>query len=90
MTVAVKTLASAEKSAESIGFIEEMKLMADLKYNINIVKYIGQVTIKQPMMIVMEHCANGNLRDYLRKVCSCSVYIIYTDDCIHRPATVRA
>ena len=90
MTVAVKTLANADESAESIAFIEEMKLMADLKYHINIVKYVGQVTIKQPMMIVMEYCANGNLRDYLRKVCSCSVYIIYTDDCIHRPATVRA
>jgi len=31
----------------------------------NIVQLLGQVTQDDPILLVMEHVANGNLRDYL-------------------------
>ena len=67
-TVVVKTLNASAAENEADVFIKEMKFLADFKHDDNIVTFIGQVSISFPLMIVMEYCLHGNLRDYLRKV----------------------
>ena len=75
IAVAVKSLASSATESEMQFFKLELKLMANLKFHLNIVKFIGQIIFKEPMMIVTEYCSNGNLRDYLRNVCFNFIYI---------------
>ena len=43
-------------------------LLTRIEFHQNIIKFIGQVTVAVPWMLIQEYCANGNLRDYLRKV----------------------
>ena len=64
----MKLLSKDATDHEKSYFYDEMRLMAGLKYHPYVVKFAGQVSVTWPLMIVMEYCINGNLRDYLRKV----------------------
>jgi serine/threonine protein kinase len=49
------------------AFASEMKAMKQLSRvpHRNIVQLLGQVTQNDPILMVMEHVSNGNLRDFL-------------------------
>ena len=53
---------------EKSGFIREMKLMAELKKNANVIEYFGQVSIGNQLLIATEFSLFGNLHDYIRQV----------------------
>ena len=52
----------------TLAFISEINLMAKIEFHPNVIQFIGQVTAKQPLILVLEYCENGSLLDYLRKV----------------------
>ena len=62
-------MAGISSIAVQRAFAGEIKAMKRLcqKPHRNIVQLLGQVTQDDPILIVMEHVTNGNLRDYLHK-----------------------
>lgn len=53
---------------EMNDFIKEITMFKYLGYHPNIVKLIGYCTTQQPLCMVMEYLANGDLATYLRKL----------------------
>ena len=70
--VAVKSPPDSANDEIQTRFIAEINIMQDIEPHQNIVKFIGQVTTVTPLMLVIEYCANGCLRDYLRNVSVCT------------------
>ncbi|XP_044733335.1 receptor-type tyrosine-protein kinase FLT3-like [Chrysoperla carnea] len=68
LTVAVKTLKEHATPDEMNDFIKEITMFKYLGYHPNIVKLIGYCTTQQPLCMIMEYLANGDLATYLRKL----------------------
>ena len=66
MQVAVKVPPKDAGDDLNKHFIDEINLMHEIEFHPNVVSFIGQCTSRPPMMLVIEYCLNGNLRDYLR------------------------
>ena len=65
-TVAVKTLIRASNSPQQrVDFLLEGAIMAQFAHE-HIVHIVGQVSQGDELMIVLQHCENGCLLDYLR------------------------
>ncbi|CAI8017003.1 Ephrin type-A receptor 4a (Fragment) [Geodia barretti] len=62
--VAMKTLRPAANEDTQVKFLQEAAVIGQFKHP-NIVKLHGVVTVEEPMMIVMEFMANGDLKNYL-------------------------
>lgn len=54
--------------AELIDLISEMETMKELGKHVNIINLLGCCTRNGELMVIMEFCENGNLRDYLRSM----------------------
>ncbi|XP_059179327.1 fibroblast growth factor receptor 3-like [Physella acuta] len=66
--VAVKTLKDDATYQEHCEFIKEVDVMKTVKkmgYHINIVNFLGCCTQNGPLLMIVEYCKKGNLRDYL-------------------------
>ncbi|KAH9525741.1 Fibroblast growth factor receptor 3 [Bulinus truncatus] len=66
--VAVKTLRDDAAYHEQCEFIKEVEVMKTVKRmgnNINIVNFLGCCTQDGPLLVIVEFCKKGNLRDYL-------------------------
>ena len=48
-------------------FLNEIQLMKQIEYHLNVLNLLGCSTITQPMFIVVEFAKNGDLLHYLRK-----------------------
>ncbi|CAD6198307.1 unnamed protein product [Caenorhabditis auriculariae] len=64
-TCAIKTVTDAANNAERLHFLLEAHVMKTFNSSF-IVKLYGVVSDGQPVLVVMEMMAKGNLRDYLR------------------------
>ena len=64
LTVAVKLLKAADEDSER-NFKQEAERLGALSHS-NVAKVIGVCFASRPLMIVMEHMANGDLKVYLR------------------------
>lgn len=53
---------------EKNDFLKEIELMKKIaeNYNNNVVNLLGAVTIKEPMLLVIEFVEHGDLLSYLR------------------------
>lgn len=49
-------------------FLNEIQMMKDIGYHRNIVSILGCSTLREPICLVVEHLANGDLLSYLRKI----------------------
>ena len=68
MDVAVKIMLKDPTTTTNNRLLAEITMLSKIEYHPNIAKFIGQIINSAPMMIVMEFCSSGNLRDYVRKV----------------------
>ena len=48
-------------------FLEEIKLMKQIEYHLNILNLLACCTMTNPMFLVVEFAKNGDLLHYLRK-----------------------
>ncbi|XP_055862145.1 fibroblast growth factor receptor 4-like isoform X1 [Biomphalaria glabrata] len=67
-TVAVKTLRDDATYHEQCEFEKEVEVMKTVKRmgnHINIVNFLGCCTLDGPLLVIVEFCKKGNLRDYL-------------------------
>ena len=48
-------------------FLEEIQLMKQIGYHLNILNLLACCTMKNPMFLVVEFAKNGDLLHYLRK-----------------------
>ena len=55
-------------NTEKNDFLKEIELMKKIaeNYNNNVVNLLGAVTIKEPMLLVIEFVEHGDLLSYLR------------------------
>ena len=58
-------------SSQLTLFRKEISVVQGLGSHGSLARFIGKVTATLPLMLVMEHYPNGNLRDHLRKVSYC-------------------
>ncbi|XP_076457559.1 uncharacterized protein LOC143291544 [Babylonia areolata] len=65
--VAVKMHKETATDAEKSEFIRELTLLRSLPRHPNVVPFVGCCTLTEPLYIIMEYCANGDLLSYLRK-----------------------
>lgn len=66
MTVAVKMLTGDQSDVYRQDFLREMELMKSIGYHSNVVNMIGCCTRQDPICLVVEHVALGDLLHYLR------------------------
>ena len=66
MQVAVKVPPKDAGDDLNKHFVDEINLMHEIEYHPYVVSFIGQCSSRAPLMLVIEYCSNGNLRDYLR------------------------
>lgn len=62
-TVAVKTCVKRDGEEE---LVSEMALMAQFQHD-HVLSLVGVVTAGKPILLVMQHCEYGSLKDYLMK-----------------------
>ncbi|XP_067680049.1 uncharacterized protein [Haliotis asinina] len=67
-TVAVKMLQEDVDGRYYRDFIKEINLMKRIGYHANVVSMLGCCTLRQPICLVVEHMANGDLLHYLKKI----------------------
>uniref|UniRef100_A0A5S6QST0 receptor protein-tyrosine kinase n=1 Tax=Trichuris muris TaxID=70415 RepID=A0A5S6QST0_TRIMR len=65
-TVAVKMLKLSTTDREMMDLVSEMEVMKKIGRHINIINLIGCCTQNGPLYVVVEYCANGNLRNFLK------------------------
>ena len=65
ITVAVKLLKAKSGGTSARDFIKEAKRLQTLSHD-NVVRMLGVCFSSEPMMIVLEHMANGDLKAFLR------------------------
>ncbi|XP_046575665.1 uncharacterized protein LOC124283699 isoform X2 [Haliotis rubra] len=68
VTVAVKMLQEDVGGRYYRDFIKEINLMKRIGYHANVVSMLGCCTLRQPICLVVEHMANGDLLHYLKKI----------------------
>lgn len=66
MTVAVKMLTGDQSDVYRQDFLREMELMKTIGYHSNVVNMIGCCTRQDPLCLVVEHVALGDLLHYLQ------------------------
>ncbi|KHJ44748.1 immunoglobulin domain protein [Trichuris suis] len=67
-TVAVKMLKLSTTDREMMDLVSEMEVMKKIGRHINIINLIGCCTQNGPLYVVVEYCANGNLRNFLKSL----------------------
>ncbi|XP_071080582.1 uncharacterized protein [Haliotis cracherodii] len=67
-TVAVKMLQEGVDGRYYRDFIKEINLMKRIGNHTNVVSMLGCCTLRQPICLVVEHMANGDLLHYLKKI----------------------
>ncbi|XP_078349463.1 uncharacterized protein LOC144634385 [Oculina patagonica] len=67
ITVAVKLLCEEADDEQKKEFLKEIQLMKKVGSHRNIVNMLGCCTSVEPMYLVVEYLANGDLLNYLRK-----------------------
>ncbi|VDK83244.1 unnamed protein product [Litomosoides sigmodontis] len=65
-TVAIKTLKPGSSEKAKGDFLMEASIMGQFAHE-NVIRLIGVVTKKEPVMIVIEYMENGSLDQFLRK-----------------------
>ncbi|XP_070576925.1 vascular endothelial growth factor receptor 3-like isoform X2 [Ptychodera flava] len=65
--VAVKMLHEHAESSQKQEFLREIDLMKDIGHHSNVVSIIACCTIQEPLCLIVEHCQQGDLLNYLRK-----------------------
>ncbi|ELU15290.1 hypothetical protein CAPTEDRAFT_104413 [Capitella teleta] len=65
--VAVKLLKDYYTPEEKRCLMKELRVMQTLQPHPNIISLLGCCSVTEPLCIVMEYAANGNLQDVLRK-----------------------
>jgi tyrosine-protein kinase receptor torso len=66
LTVAVKMLTGDQSDVYRQDFLREMELMKSIGYHSNVVNMIGCCTRQEPLCLVVEHVALGDLLHYLQ------------------------
>lgn len=66
MTVAVKMLIGSGSDVHRSDFLREMELMRSIGYHGNVVSMIGCCTRDDPLSLIVEHVANGDLLNFLQ------------------------
>jgi len=67
LTVAVKMLQNGATEEQMQDFLEEIQLMKQIGYHLNILNLLACCTMTNPMFLVAEFAKNGDLLHYLRK-----------------------
>ncbi|KAL9953559.1 hypothetical protein ACROYT_G040995 [Oculina patagonica] len=67
ITVALKMLCEEADNEQKKEFLKEIQLMKEVGSHRNIVNMLGCCTSVEPMYLVVEYLANGDLLNYLRK-----------------------
>ena len=102
MVVVVKTINDSSTShIERVHALQEAAVMSRLSHN-NIVKLIGVVTIGNPVMIVIEYCSNGSLKEYFETAsppdemlqrfsmdCALGMAYLASENIVHRDLAAR-
>ncbi|KAF7639595.1 hypothetical protein Mgra_00000922 [Meloidogyne graminicola] len=65
--VAIKRLKSAAQERELIILVSEMQILKTIGHHPNILRLIGCCTGLGPLLVVLELCEHGNLRDFMRR-----------------------
>ncbi|KAL5020342.1 hypothetical protein ScPMuIL_003234 [Solemya velum] len=65
--VAVKTCKGVGSSNEKQNLLQELKILKKIPHHINVVAYLGCCKKNDPVFIILEYVANGNLQSYLRR-----------------------
>ncbi|XP_038062925.1 uncharacterized protein LOC119733421 [Patiria miniata] len=72
--VAVKTVEDESDPKEKENLIRELNAMKPLSDHVNVVKLLGYSMDEDPIYVIMEHAANGNLKEVLAESCTKQVY----------------
>ncbi|KAI8521062.1 hypothetical protein Bbelb_008160, partial [Branchiostoma belcheri] len=67
MTVAVKTTKDGSSADAKDDLLKELKMMKLIPPHPNVVMLIGYCTKTEPVYVIVEYCALGNLQNFLRK-----------------------
>ncbi|XP_065220150.1 fibroblast growth factor receptor 3-like isoform X2 [Planococcus citri] len=67
-TVAVKMVKDDHTDKDMIDLVSELELMKLIGHHPNILQLIGCCTQKGPLLVITEYAANGNLKNYLRRL----------------------
>ncbi|XP_035669543.1 fibroblast growth factor receptor 4-like isoform X1 [Branchiostoma floridae] len=67
MTVAVKTTKDGSSADAKEDLLKELKMMKLIPPHPNVVMLIGYCTKTEPVYVIVEYCALGNLQNFLRK-----------------------
>ncbi|ALC46841.1 Cad96Ca, partial [Drosophila busckii] len=65
-TVAVKTLKESATEAEKKDLLSELEVMKSLEPHVNVVRFLGCCTDKDPTFVILEFVNRGKLQTYLR------------------------
>ncbi len=68
LTVAVKTLKNTSSSVDRVSLLQEISLMKSLGQHVNVVSLLACVTRGSTPYLIMDYCAYGDLRRYLRHI----------------------
>ncbi|GMR30404.1 hypothetical protein PMAYCL1PPCAC_00599, partial [Pristionchus mayeri] len=66
-TVAVKILHETSAKSAEIAFRDEIDLMKQIGYHERTVNLLGCVTHNEPILLISEHCSNGDLLAFMRE-----------------------
>ncbi|XP_037943198.1 tyrosine kinase receptor Cad96Ca-like, partial [Teleopsis dalmanni] len=65
-TVAVKTLKENAAEVEKKDLLSELEVMKSLDPHVNVVRFLGCCTDKDPIFVIIEYVNRGKLQTYLR------------------------
>ncbi|XP_013109290.1 tyrosine kinase receptor Cad96Ca [Stomoxys calcitrans] len=65
-TVAVKTLKENATEVEKKDLFSELEVMKSLEPHVNVVRFLGCCTDKDPIFVIIEYVNRGKLQSYLR------------------------
>ncbi|XP_069116444.1 uncharacterized protein [Argopecten irradians] len=68
ISVAIKMLKDDDDSYHRSDFLREIALMKKIGYHTNVVSMLGCCTLCDPVCVVVEHMANGDLQSYLKGI----------------------
>ncbi|KAG8197398.1 hypothetical protein JTE90_013518 [Oedothorax gibbosus] len=85
--VAVKMLKANHIDSEMSVLVSEMELMKSMGRHTNVVSLQGVCSQGGPLYVIVEFCAKGNLRDYLRTHRMTAVNATYGEDGYETPIT---
>ncbi|XP_033734743.1 ephrin type-A receptor 3-like [Pecten maximus] len=68
ISVAIKMLKDDDDNSHRSDFLREIALMKKIGYHTNVVSMLGCCTLCDPVCVVVEHMANGDLQTYLKGI----------------------